>query len=94
MIDYWKNEQSRRGQGRVNNENPISKLNCDKFLQYLNNNIDINSIECNNLVWRCIYHIIRERIISRYDYLEVKGDNICCLEIELFIGTIFWWNTI
>ena len=61
LLGYLNNEHSRRGQDYVDNENPISKFNCYKFLQYLIQTIDNNSVECNNLVWRWIYHIRRER---------------------------------
>ena len=62
--------------GRVNNENPKSKLNCDTFLQYLNDNNNITLIEYNNLVWRYIYHIIREIIMRNHSKQKRNKNNI------------------
>ena len=74
FLGYLNNEHSRRGQNYVDNENPISKFNCCKFLQYSIPTIDNNSDECNNLVWTCIYHIRRERILSSCDCINEEGE--------------------
>ena len=72
MEYYVNNENPSIVKGHVNNKNPKSQFNCDTFLQYLNDNNNINLIGKNNLVWTCMYHMSRERLMSNNVSVEEK----------------------
>ena len=58
-------------------------FNCSTFLEYLNDGNKINSIEWNNLVWRCIHHINREKVISSLNGQEREAKNIPIIGISI-----------